>query len=1060
MRKLILTLSAVFVFLLHAAAQDRTVSGKVTNDKGAPVEGVSVTSPDNKYGTQTDKFGSYSLTIPSTVKEINFSNVNFESVSKSVGKNLVINVTMKVRDSKLEEVVVVGYGVQQKKAFTGASSKINVPEFATLLTPSVDRQLAGRAAGVQVTTSGGLANTPATIRIRGIQSINLDNNPLIVIDGVPMLTGAGGSLNIALATNSNLLGDLNPADIESIDVLKDGASLAIYGSRGVNGVIQITTKKGVKGRARMTYESTIGFSSPAKKFSVLNAAQFEVIANEKLTNAGLAARAGVNPAADTSDVDWQGLVMNNNATSQSHTLTFSGGTDKSSFYFSANYSDQKGIVISNYNRAYRLRMNLEHEANKYIRFGNNLSVSRQEDGDQNNGSNSLGGAIASSLRLLPNVSPYATQGWEGYNITYAPTGASTNSMFVGPNSQSVDDNFFNVLYTMKRNKLYSDKYRIINTGYAEIMPARGVRFKSQVGIDMFNDYSYQGLNLFHGDGFLTGNVYNGDLNILRLDWINTLNYNKSYKGHNFFLTLGHEAQTERSKSVSGTGSGLSDPFFIAENYISGSASTQTIAGSFVRRNGFLSFFGRLNYDYKNKYFVQVIARRDGQSALAPGYKWGTFPGVSAGWRISEEKFWKSKKITELKIKASYAEVGNTFKGTLSDFPYLSLYGPRNYGNLGGIAPTSIGNPVLQWESSKKYDYGIEVGFLRSRITFAADWFLNDVNGLILAVPYPPSVGFPGSTDLNGGAILQNVGTLKNQGLELTLNAGIIVKKDFRWNINANYSDVRNKVTSLYNVGGVPVTNFTTSNYNLIKVGEPIDILYGYQWAGVNAASGNPMFYKGDGSMVQLNLNRAFGTNTIGNFYYALDKNDPNLGVQTSLGVADKVKLGNAAPTYFGAVTNSFEYKGFAMDVMLRFSGGNRIMNYTRQEVLLNQSFQNNGTEILDRWTKPGQITDVPKLYYGQAANINLTSNANSRFVEKGDYIRLQNVILSYTLNPEMLDKRSHGYIKTARFYVQGQNLYTWTKYKGADPDNINTQGLDAAVSPTVRNISFGFAIGF
>jgi len=902
MRKLILTLSAAFVFVLSAAAQDRTISGKVTNDKGTPVEGVSVTSLNGKYGTQTDKDGNYSLTISSAIKSLSFSSVNYIGETKNVGKSSVIDLKMRAVDSKLEEVVVVGYGVQQKKAFTGASTRVDTKEFANLVTPSIDRQLAGRAAGVQVTTSGGLVNTPAVIRIRGIQSITGNNSPLIVVDGTPIITG-----NLAIATNSNALGDINPADIESIDVLKDGSATAIYGSRAAGGVILITTKKGTKGRSRITYEGFVAFSSPMKKFNVLKARDFVTIANEKRSNAALSLMAGTSTTDFGTETDWQSLVMNNNATSQNHTLSLSGGSDKTSIYFSLNYSDQKGIVLSNYNRAYRVRMNVEHEVNKFIRIGNNAALSRQEDGDQNNGSNSLGGAIASSLRLLPNVSPYLATGWEGYNITYNPANPNaTTSMFAGPNSAGVDDNFFNVLYTMKRNKIYSDKYRLIDNAFIEVNPARGLRFRSQVGIDMFNDYSFQGLNVFHGDGNPNGNTFNGDLNILRLVWSNVLTYNRSYKKHNFFVTVGHEAQKETSKQFSANGVGLSDPFFIQENYISGSASTQTIAGAYDVRQGFLSYFGRLNYDFKNKYFLQASIRRDGQSALAPGSKYGLFPGVSVGWRPSEERFWKSKVINELKIKGSYAKVGNTLGG----YPYLSTFGARNYGNLGGLAPTQVGNPALQWESSSKWDVGIEVGLLKSRIMFTADWFLNDVDKLVLDVPQPPSAGIPGSTSQSGGTIAQNIGKLQNKGLELTLNAGIIRKKEFSWDFNINYSNVNNKIKSLYSVGGVPVASIDRGAYNIVKVGEPMDIIYGYQWAGVNTASGNPMFYKGDGSLVQLNLNRVWGTSTIGNFYYALDKNDPNLGVAAGgLTSADKVKLGNATPTFFGAFTNSFNYKG-------------------------------------------------------------------------------------------------------------------------------------------------------
>jgi len=720
-----------------------------------------------------------------------------------------------------------------------------------------------------------------------------------------------------------------------------------------------------------------------------------------------------------------------------------------------NYNDQKGIVISNYNRAYRVRMNIDHELNKFVKIGNNLSISRQEDGDQNNGSNSLGGAIASSLRLLPNVSPYLATGWDGYNITYSPTGASTNSMFVGPNSQSVDDNFFNVLYTMKKNKLYSDKYRIINNSYIEISPLKGLKFRSQAGVDMFNDYSYTGQNLFHGDGFAVGTSSNSDFNILRLVWSNVLNYSKTYKGHSIFLTAGHEAQKETAKSLSANGGSLTDPFFIAENYITNSGTSNTINGTYDVRSGFLSYFGRINYDYKNKYFAQATIRRDGQSALAPGNKYGSFPGFSVGWRPSEENFWSKRIVNEFKIKASYAKVGNTLTG----YPYLTNFGARNYGNLGGLAPIGVGNPALQWETSAKYDGGFELGFLKDRITLAADYFVNDVDNLVLDVPQPLSAGIPGSIDLNGGTISQNIGTLQNKGIELSLNVGIVKNKDFSWDLNVNYSKIKNRITSLYDVGGVPVTQIPNGNYNVIQVNDPINILWGYRSGGVNSANGNPLFYKADGSLVQVNLSKITGFTT-GGVYAASSKNDGTLGAASSLTAADKANLGNSTPTFFGAFTNTFTYKNFELAVMFRYSGGNKIMNFTRQEVIFNQSFQNNGKEILNRWTTAGQETDVPKLYYGQAANINQTASANSRFVEKGDYIRLQNLSLAYTFNGGVLEKATNGYVKSARIFLQGQNLYVWSKYKGADPDNISTLGVDAAVSPQVRNMSFGVSLGF
>jgi TonB-dependent starch-binding outer membrane protein SusC len=461
----------------------------------------------------------------------------------------------------------------------------------------------------------------------------------------------------------------------------------------------------------------------------------------------------------------------------------------------------------------------------------------------------------------------------------------------------------------------------------------------------------------------------------------------------------------------------------------------------------------------SKYFAQASIRRDGQSSLAPGKKYGTFPGYSLGWRPSQESFWKnssflSQSLGDMKIKASYAKVGNALGG----YPYMSTFDPALYGNIVGLVPSSIGNPALQWETSAKYDVGVELGVLNNRFTITADWFLNDVNNLVLNVPQPLSAGLPGSLDLSGGAIPKNIGTLQNRGVELSLNGNLIKSEEFSWDFNINYSQVKNKITSLYSIAGKPVANIPTGSYNVIRVGDPINIIYGYQYAGVNSQNGNPMWEKADGTLVQYNLTSSLGT--VGNFYLA-DKGSATLGAQTSgLANADKGNLGSSTPTWYGGFSNSFNYKGFGLDFMFRFSGGNKIMNFTRQEALFNMSFQNNGKEILNRWTAPGQVTDVPKLYYGLAANINSASAATSRFVESGDYLRLQNIALSYSLDNKKLETKTNGYVKNCKIYAQVQNVHVWTKYKGADPDNISAVGVDAAVAPQVRTISLGLSVGF
>lgn len=1047
MRKLTLLMGALLLVAAQLLAQQRTVTGKVTDANGAPIPNASVVIKGTTTGTTTNADGVYSLPVQPSSKTLVISSVGLTAMEVSIGNKGVINASLQSAERSLSEVVVVGYGTQQKKAFTGSSAKVDVKEFANLMSPSVDKQLAGRAPGVQVTNVGGSINTPARIRIRGIASITGNNDPLIVIDGSPVInTDAAG------VGHSNTLADINPNDIESIDVLKDGSATAIYGSRAAGGVVLITTKKGIKGRAKVSYDATFGFSSVAKKFDLLNAKEFELIANEKLTNAGQAVRAGVNASADTSDTDWQKAVMNNNAFVQSQTLSVQGGGDKTTYYLSLNFSDQKGIIVSNRNRAYRIRMNLDHELNKFIKIGNNLSITRQEDYGQNEGSNALGGSIASTLRLLPNVSPYART-LSGFNINY-PT---ANQIDKGPNGSTIDDNFGNTAYILRADKYYSDKYRILDNMYAEASIVKGLKLRSQVGIDMLNDYAYQGLNPYHGDSYGKGENYNVTQNWLRLVWSNYFNYNLSLKGHNFFLTGGNEVQKQTYKWFSADGNPISDPFFVGNNVISNSNGVQSVGGNYDN-TGFTSLFGRFNYDFKSKYFVQASIRRDGQSSLAPGKKYGTFPGYSIGWRPSQEAFWQnspglSNVFSEVKIKGSYAKVGNALGG----YPYLTTFGATLYGNIGAINPSGVGNPDLQWETSSKYDIGIELGLFKNRFNLTADWFLNDVDNLVLNVPQPLSAGLVGSLDLTGGTIPQNIGKLNNRGIELSLSGTIIKSRDFNWDFNVNYSKVKNKITTLYNVGGQPVANISNGAYNIIRAGDPINIIYGYVSAGVNPSNGNAMWQKADGTLVQYNTNASVGT--VGNFYLA-DKTSGAVGAASSLAAADKVNLGVSTPTWYGAFSNTFTYKQFGLDFMFRFSGGNKIMNYTRQEALMNMSFQNNGKEILNRWTTAGQVTDVPRLYYGLAANMNATSNATSRFVEKGDYLRLQNIVLSYAVNTKSIDQWTNGYVKSVKLYAQAQNVYVWTKYKGADPDNISALGVDAAVAPQIRTISFGLSVGF
>lgn len=1038
MRKLVVLLTFVVGCFSMAFAQNtRTVTGKVSDESGKPLAGVTVTASDLSKTSLTDAKGVYSIQVSDKSKTLKFSFVGYADEEVSIGAKTSINVNLVTESKALSEVVVVGYGVQQKKSFTGSASKIDTKEFSNLVTPSVDRQLAGRAAGVQVSNPGGDPSTPARIRIRGINSISQGQAPLIVVDGVPFITG-----NLAANVNSNALGDINPNDIENIEVLKDGSATAIFGSRAANGVIMITTKKGDKsGRMKVNYDAIFGYSSPASRFDLLNADEFVAIANEKRANAGLAAAA--RPSTTGTNTDWQNVVFNTNALAVQQNISFSGGTQKSSYFFSFNYSDQRGILISNRNKAYRLRFNFDTEINKFVKFGNNLTLSKQEDFGQNDGTNALSGGLASTLRMLPNVEPFDPNNRTGFNIL----GPSLNSVGFGPNLIGVDDNYTNPAFTLTQNLFVSDKLRAVNNSYLEVSILKGLKFRSSFTFDVLNEYAFSSLSPIHGDGFgAVGSATNTSQNIWRWVLQNYLNYNKSFGRHNIYVTAGQEAQKDQSRFVSGALQQISDPFFIGRNLITGTGGLQFASGGFGR-SGFQSLFARVNYDFANKYFLQATVRRDGQSSLAPENRFGVFPGFSAGWRISQEKFWENSKFlkewfNEVKLKASYAVVGNQLGG----FPFLSTFGSAAYGNLPGLAPNLVGNRALQWEQNKKYDIGIEVGLKGGRYNIGIDWFLNDLDNLVLAVPTPNSAGIPGNS------ISQNIGTARNRGLEISVGGDIVRGKDFTWNMSWNHTIIDNKITSLYSIGGVPVTNIP-GNYNLLEVGSSLNILWGVPFAGVNSANGNPMYLNAAGRLVQHNIaNNAF--------YFANNLNDPTFGAQTSLTIADRRNLGLSLPTFFGGINNSLRYKNFGLEFLIRYSGGNEIMNITRQEALLSQNFHNNGKEILNRWTTPGQVTNVPRLVQGQGNAINQNGLAISRFVEPGDFIRLQNLVLSYTMDSKQLSDKTNGYVKSLKFFVQGQNLFVWTKYSGLDPENASQSGLDNAVTPQLRIISTGINVGF
>jgi TonB-linked SusC/RagA family outer membrane protein len=1029
------------MLITQLMAQNRTITGKVLDSKGLPVPNASVVIKGTSKGTKTDNDGAFSLSVSSTAKSLFISSIGFAGQDVAITGKSIINITLQSSTQSLEEVVVVGYGTQKKSEVTSSLSKIDAGPISSLVTPSLDKQLGGRAAGLQVTNPSGLVNQPPRIRVRGVNSISGGRDPLIVLDGAPILTGGYSSF-----TNDNLLGDINPNDVESVEVLKDGSAAAIYGSRAANGVILITTKKGARtGTPKISYSTTFGFSKPLKRFDLLNGNDFVTIANEKFSNAGTVAPQAANP--NNINTDWQSVVFRNSSTSQIHNLSIEGSSEKTNYYFSVNYSNQQGLIITNASKRYAVRANLEQRINKWLKVSNYITLSRAEDADQNNGGNSLSGAIYNAIRALPDVSPYDTNNtkFSGFNVT--PDGKALGQ---GNNARLIDNNNTNIAYVLAKNINRSIKHRIIENFGLEIKPVSWLTYYAKANIDYVTLNDFQSLDPLHGDGqSVNGDVTNQAGNTLRWVVQNYLNFNKKIGDHNLGATIGTELQDQTSNSFYAEGRNIADPFLQQQNVISNSYVTQLSGGGYSEGPSFLSYFGRVNYDYKGKYFLQGSFRRDGLSKFASDRRYGNFPGVSAGYRISKEAFWQksglAKTINDLKIRASWAKVGN-INTPGGNFAYTNLYGLAPYGAISGISASQIGNPTLTWETSEKFDYGVDIGLLDNMLTVTVDYFQNKNNNLVLSAPQPVSLGIPGNN------IVKNIGSMQNNGIEISVNASVIRKKDFSWDLGVNYTNQSNKVNALYLNQDVPIAGGSgNGTYNLLSVGKPINVLYGYAFSGVNPLNGNPMYTKADGTLIQGNINDT-------KYYTVLQGG--GLGAATTLAGTDRTLLGNPLAKWYGGINSNLRYKSFSLDFLIRYSGGNKIMNLTRQESLLNQGFTNSGKELLNRWTQAGQVTDIPKLWYGRDNFINLNNNGVSRFVENGDFVRLDNLQLTYNVEQNLLKKITKDNVKYFRFFVQGQNLFVITKYKGVDPDNINEQGIDYNTSPPARTISFGLNVGF
>ena len=800
------------------------------------------------------------------------------------------------------------------------------------------------------------------------------------------------------------------------------------------GVILITTKRGKMNASKMkvSYNNYFGVASPVRLFDLLKADDFVMINNEKRSNraqSNWASNDGTAHPGETYETDWQKAVLRTNAFQQDHSLSLSGATDVSSYYFSLGYSDQEGVTKPNDMTRFTARSNVDQKVTKWLTLGANIGVTQTEYNGLNTGTNSLSGNIFSAIRQHPNVPIYDANDPTGYNIDDA------NTDWVGRwnNSGSIGDNLPNIMYVIDNNVFYSKVLRTIGSVYAQVKILPTLTFKTQLGIDGSKTDGFLYYSATHGDGKgSNGRVQNNFSNNIRWNVQNILTYSKVFAtDHNLNVTLVNETQFSRNNNFNATGTDLSNEFF-NKNIISGTVGTMSVGGG-MSENGFISYAGRVNYNYKGKYFIQGSLRNDGISALPTANKWGLFPGGSIGWTISEESFMSGIKnvLSDLKVRASYAQVGNV---SIGNYPYLGLYGSAKYADYNGIAFSQIGNDQLQWETSKKVDAGFDALFFDGKYSFSFDYYVNNQDGLILDAPIPNSLGVPGNS------ISKNIGAIKNWGYEFSGNAYLIRKNDFSWQIDANLTLSSNEVISL--VAGQDITSENT----IIREGESISSLYGYPYYGVNPANGNPIYIKADGSLVQGNIATSA--------YRVYDPANPSdISQASSLSsTLDKVIFGPSLPKFYGGISSKFSYKGFDLNIMFRYSGGNYVMNSTRRD-LVGLNFTNNSSEILGRWQDVDNPGDgwTPRLWASGATFVNLTGHATGRFLEKGDFVKLQNITLGYNLPKNIVSRVG---IDNLRVFAQGQDLFMFTKYTGIDPE-MESGGVDLNGTPRQRVVTFG-----
>ncbi len=1008
------------------APQNVPASGRVTDPKGEPLPGVTVLVKGTTNGTSTGPDGSFSLSVPENSTLV-FSSVGFKTQELAVtGATSTIDIRLSDDQQALNEVVVVGYGTQTRQDLSTSVASVGSQALARQPVAGFDQALQGQAPGVQVTAPSGAPGAGINVRVRGNASLSLNGSPLYVIDGVPVLPDYQQEISVG-NQRINPLNTLNPNDIESIDVLKDGAAAAIYGVRAANGVVVITTKRGKVGQSQVGLSVYYGRQKLRKKLDVLNSAQFAQELNEINVNAGLApAFTTANPVPSFS-TDWQDEVYRT-AALQNYQLNISGGSEKTRYYVAGGYFKQDGISLNSGFDRFNFKVNLEQTVSKKLRVGTNLNMSRTN----NNGSVRSELALGNSGTVLGALSQIPTIPVRNANGTYA----------LNPFNQS-DNPVGNLLESSNRAIVY----QMIGNVFGEFDILQNLRLRSSLGLDFRTQTENQFLSRNYPGSTGRAQTATNQQVIWLLE--NTLTYNPTLGDKHHLTLLAGQSMQQSNRFTSGA---TTRDFSANLPYLSGGSTVVGIPGSYEDSWALLSYFARANYDFDGKYLFSASLRADGTSRFTNKYSFGYFPAVSAAWRVSKENFFpQDGPVSDLKLRASFGANGNQEIYTYQRFSRYStgyLYQGTGSTIVGGITQSNIGNNDLRWETTYQYNGGLDLSMLDNRLTFTFDIYNKQTKDLLLDVPIPLSTGAEVPNGSNA-VVTQNIGQVQNRGIEIGLVTTNVLAQDngFGWTTNFNVSGNRNRILDLgpqtSDAGVVSDRNIIASE-RISQVGQPLGAFYGHTVQGIVQSDAEGL------TLATQNGNRP----KAGDIRFVDTNGD---GAITD---ADRTIIGNPNPKAFAGVTNNFSYKGLELSVFFQGQFGNQIYNQTRQIIESQSDPYNQSTRVLNHWTPTNTNTDIPRPVRNDPQGNNRFS---TRWLEDGSYVRLKNVTLAYNI-PTTLSKRAS--IQNLRIYVTGQNLITWTKYLGydpevsADPFSSTAFGRDFGVYPQARTYTVGINATF